>query len=147
MSNGHLAYAISPYPGQIRVQPFTDFTTASLTEFLECSAVDSFPFDGDHTLYFDDEGLQDGIDHYFALAGHTDPLVGKLLITANHGDRPLLSMREVVLRFNLFRPVIDPVIKSSRVLRNDLILFTNTVDRFEARIAQFDIEIVENGDA
>ncbi|NKJ40303.1 hypothetical protein [Rhizobium sp. SG570] len=146
MSHAHAAYLISPYPPQIKLQPLNGLDATSLAEFLDYTAVDSIRFDANHTLYFDDEGLHDGIDHYFTLEGHSDPLVGKLLIIANSSNAPLIQMKEVANRFKLYRPVIDPVMKSSRAIIDDLVLFTNTVDRFEARIASFDIDVIDQKD-
>ncbi|WLE00563.1 hypothetical protein PX860_27155 (plasmid) [Agrobacterium leguminum] len=141
MRTRHTIYVITPADGFIWVRHISSFSNSALGKEIGCQGVSSLPVEGEHIVYYDDEGLRDGIDHYFQLEGHPDPLVGKLLIASTRFDRPTLSLESIASKFTLYKPVIDPIIKSTQTVVDDLRLYINGVDGFSARIISVDIQI------
>lgn len=63
----HTIYAITPADGFIRVRHISSFSDSTLRKEIGCQGVSSLHVEGEHIVYYDDEGLRDGIDHYFQL--------------------------------------------------------------------------------
>mgnify|MGYP001430075340 CR=1 FL=1 len=149
MDNSCIVYVLDPVLAQFRAQLVPELSPDAIREIIECTAVDSIPFDSEHTLYFDDEGLRNGLSHYTMLDGFPDPLIGKLLLAASsaRNKAPLIPIGEAAARFHSYRPVIDPVIRSDRISRNDVTSFISAVEGFTARIERYDLKIVEQKDS
>lgn len=111
-------------------------TAAEIKTLIGSDSVDVLGFDSDHLIYFDDEGLRSGINHYTMLEGHPDPLVGKLLIAHRDLTRSVvfISPVEFLARLRCYKPVIDPVIESIETKYGHLTTFISAVTGFQTRI-------------
>lgn len=139
-----IAYVLDPYLAVLRQSELSDRAELTAIEAeIGCDAVDSIRYDADHTLFFDDSGLRDGITHYTRLEGYPDPLVGKLVLlhSDSNEQKPTLSMQDVLARFQCYRAVMDPIIKTSSTVTADLTNFISGVTGFTLRIEQFSIAI------
>lgn len=139
-------YILDPHRAQFRIECVRDLTEAAIEQLTQSDSVDSIAFDGEHALYFDDCGLKEGISHYTLLEGYPDPLVGILVLAPRKGApalRPTISLAEAAARFQLFRPVMDPIIKSSRISKGDMTSYISAVDSFTARIEQVPLQIID----
>jgi len=139
-----IAYVLDPYLAVFRQSELSNRTErAAIEAEIGCEAADSIRYDADHTLFFDDGGLRDGITHYTMLEGYPDPLVGKLVLL--HSDfseqKPTLSMQRALARFQCYRAVMDPIIKTSSTVKDDLTNFITGVSEFKLRIEQVVIAI------
>lgn len=135
-------YLVDPTTAQIRRVPIRELSPQCLRNLVDCEALGTLSFDADHTLYFDDEGLVDSLNHYMLLDGHPDPLIGKVLLLANERAAPTISMAEMIARLNLYKPVLDPVLKAAATTRADVVYYLSAVEKFVPRIQRHIINIV-----
>src|SRR5690606_11142997 len=108
-------------------------------------AVDTVAFDRQHTVYFNDEGLQNGISHYITIHGQPDPVVGVLVLLANPetGSRkPLIPIENAVSAFSLYRPVMDPIVTAARASHGDVTTFVSAIEGFATRTECFPLQVV-----
>jgi hypothetical protein len=135
-------YLLDPTTAQIKRTPIRELSAQCLRKLVECEALGTLSFDASHTLYFDDEGLVDSLSHYMLLDGHPDPLIGKVFLLANDAAAPAISMADVIARLNLYKPVIDPVLKASSTTHADIVYYISAIEKFVPRIQHHPIEIV-----
>lgn len=139
-----MVYILDPYLAIFRSAAICGRDIVSeIRQLVGAAGIDSFALDHDHSLYFDDAGLKDGITHYSMVDGHPDPLVGRLII-ASSGDTvtPTLSAQTALSRIHCYHPVMDPVIEKSRSETGQITVFLSAVTGFKLRIAPLEISIV-----
>lgn len=130
-------YLLDPYLECLFVLDVEDLITAAeIKNLIGSDSVDVIGFDSDHLIYFDDEGLRSGINHYTMLQGHPDPLVGKLLISHRDLTRSVvfISPLEFLDQLTCYKPVIDPVIESIETKEGRLTTYISAVTGFQTRI-------------
>jgi hypothetical protein len=136
-----IAYLIDPDTSKICKKFFRRNQGAFIADAIDCDVVDVITFDGAHSLYFDDAGLRNGLNHYMMLDGYPDPLIGKLLLLSNSAEEPSVSMLEVAGRIQLFKPVLDPVIVATLFEADDVVFHISAVEKFTSRIERFAITV------
>ncbi|MCM2476100.1 hypothetical protein HGO38_21725 [Rhizobium sp. CG5] len=139
-------YLLDPFLATLRRAAISDKREAEdIKTLIGCDGVDAVAFDEAHSVYFDDVGLNVGITGYTTIDGHADPLGGRLVITHNdaYQNAPAISLEACVLRLNVFRAVMDPIIDTSRAETGELITFISVVTGFRLRIASVMIEIID----
>ncbi len=70
------------------------------------------PFDTNHVLIGDEEGLRDGLTAFTVFDGYPQPLAGKIVLAGLDGSHvlpPQISIEEAAARLNVCKPVLDPV--------------------------------------
>ena len=145
MTDRYTAYVLDPVQAQFKAQLLPDVELNTIRTILGVEAVDTFAFDGQHTVYFDDEGLQNGLTHYITVQGQPDPVVGFLVLLANADSgsrRPLMPIEDAASAFSLYRPVMDPIFSAVRASHGDLTTFVSAVEGFETRIERFPLRVV-----
>jgi len=142
MSKNRLVYILDPSAAEFRSVDLPDLSLTTIKEALGYDAVDTVKFDTDHVIFYNDNGLQHGISHYIRLSGHPDPFVGRILLASSGDADPLLSAQDACARFALYKPVMDPVVTSSRASNGDHTTFISTVEGFDTRIEQFELAVV-----
>lgn len=118
-------------------------TVADIKEMIDCESVDAIFFDSDHVLYFDDDGLKRGVDHYTMVDGHPDPLVGKLLIMHRELECSVLfTSPEIFLaKLRCYKPVLDPVIETVETVDGNVTKFLSAVTGFDTRIVEVKVSV------
>lgn len=146
MAEGRIIYLLDPAQAAFRAVEVSMLGTEVISAYLGCAAADSIRFDECHLLFFDDEGLRDGISHYTTIEGYPDPLGGRLILASSNdliASGPLISMEAALSRFRCYRSVMDPIIERSCVSNGDIVSFISTVSGFRTRIEPVGIRIVK----
>ncbi|KAB0566156.1 hypothetical protein [Brucella pituitosa] len=118
-------------------------TITEIKKAIDCESVDAILLDGEHVLYFDDEGLKPGIDNYTIIEGHPDPLVGKILIMHRELEESVLfaDPQEILSKLRSYRPVVDPIIQIVETGSENITTFLSAVNGFTARIVEIDLVV------
>jgi hypothetical protein len=73
------AYLIDPYEHSITGVDYSgDYK--DIYKLIDCQTFDCVGFNGDDTLYVDDEGLYKNNPEFFMIKGYSQPLCGKALV-------------------------------------------------------------------
>jgi hypothetical protein len=73
------AYLIDPYEHSITGVDYSgDYK--DIYKLIDCRTFDCVGFNGDDTLYVDDEGLYKNNPEFFMIKGYSQPLCGKALV-------------------------------------------------------------------
>lgn len=145
MAEGRRIYLLDPAQAEFRAVEVSVLGMDVISAHLGCIAADSIRFDECHLLFFDDEGLRDGISHYTTIEGYPDPLGGRLILASSNeviASGPLISMEAALSRFRCYRAVMDPIIEQSCVFNGDVMSFISTVSGFRTRIEPVGIRIL-----
>lgn len=145
MVEGRTFYLLDPAQAVFCAIEVSTLGAGIINAYLGCEAADSIRFDERHLLFFDDEGLRNGISHYTAIEGYPDPLGGRLILAPGNdliASRPLISMEKALARFRCYRSVMDPIIDQLCVSKDDVVSFISAVSGFRTRIEPVSIRIV-----
>lgn len=142
MNGGILAYLIEPEQGTMKSCRIDSASAKCLLELSGHKALDRLRFDENHWLYFDDEGLRDGVTHYLAVDGHPDPLIGSVALVSTEEAAPRIAMQEALSRFRCFRAVMDPVIESTHTIVNNIETYVSSVKSFHPRVEEYSLVVV-----
>lgn len=139
-----MVYLLDPEKGAIKSCRIDSRSEHCLSELSGHKALDRFRFDESHWLYFDDEGLREGVTHYIAVEGYPDPLVGRVVLVGagENQPEPRISMRDALTRFRCFRAVMDPVIESTHTIVNEVETYVSHVKSFQPRIEEYPLTII-----
>ena len=118
-------------------------TADDLRNYLGCDDLGCVRFYDDYLLFFDESALQPGLRHIIRIEGYNDPFAGRLLVM--HFDFscsvPPSEAKNIQARLKLFKPVIDPVVETKKVVVDDVTSFTSFVARLETRIVETPIAL------
>lgn len=144
MERDNTVYILDPATARLLVLGLPQIDMSLIKEVLGYGAVDTLRLPSGHLIYFHDNGLQQGVTHYISIAGQPDPLVGRILLVAHaDGDEEVfMSSQQAHAMISLFRPVMDPIITSSRASSADRTTFVSAVEGFQTRIERVHVEIV-----
>jgi hypothetical protein len=145
MTGRYTAYVLDPILARFTTQLLPDVRSNTIKNILGVEAVDTVAFDHQHTIYFNDDGLQNGITHYITIQGQPDPVVGVLILLANPDTgscKPLIPIEDAASAFGLYRPVMDPIVTATRASQGDVTTFISTIEGFSTRTERFPIHIV-----
>jgi hypothetical protein len=92
------AYLIDPYEHSITGVDYSgDYK--DIYKLIDCQTFDCVGFNGDDTLYVDDEGLYKDNPEFFMIKGYSQPLCGKALVLGTDRDgnsiRPVVSLTKL----------------------------------------------------
>ncbi|MCJ8521823.1 hypothetical protein ABID21_004988 [Pseudorhizobium tarimense] len=110
---------------------------------IGCQLVEFVPFDTNHVLIVDEEGLCEGLSAFTVFDGYPQPLAGKIVLASldrSHLLPPQISIEEVAMRMNVCKPVLDPVFAKADehpfeglVLGRELIGFQSRITRAQPK--------------
>ncbi|MAY64081.1 MAG: hypothetical protein CML29_17900 [Rhizobiales bacterium] len=144
MKQGRIIYVLDPYSATLATVTIPDNDeSGAYRRIIGSDGVDRVQFDRNHSLYFDDEGLADGITHYTMVDGHSDPMVGRLVIASDDAalSAPSLSAQSVLDRISCFQAVMDPVIRTTEATSEGMTTYVSAVSGFNFRVAPVTIRI------
>ncbi len=118
-------------------------TITEIKKAIDCDSVDAVFIDGEHVIYFDDDGLKPGIDNYTIIDGHPDPFVGKIMIMHRELDESVLfaDPQEILSKLRSYRSVIDPIIQTVETGSENITTFLSAVNGFTTRIVEIDLVV------
>ncbi|WP_127071505.1 hypothetical protein [Pelagibacterium lentulum] len=144
MSDNQIAYLLDPEIATIRkVQLSTVNFYKSIKLALGHDVVDCTKFDEKHLIFFDDNGLKEGITHYVSIKSLPDPYVGKIIFAAGNIEwtAPKISMSDILKRLTCYHSVLDPIVETSARTHGNVTSYISAVAGFKARIVPFEIKI------
>ena len=145
MKQDRIVYVLDPVLATLAITRLPDGDEiVAYKEIIGCDGVDDVRFDRTHSLYFNDEGLVDGITHYAMLEGHPDPLVGRLIIASTDKARPKPTVlaNTIISRISCYRAVMDPVIETTEAVSEGMTTYVSAVTGFTLRIAPVSIRTI-----
>ena len=115
----------------------TDNGFAPLYAALACQVIETLHYDDRHVIFFDEDGLRNGLAAFTTLDGHPQPLAGKLALACHEAEpfaTPLLSIGDVAKRFQCARPLLDPVFDTEQGSTESGIAVRTKLRGFQTRI-------------
>lgn len=139
-----IVYLLDPEQGMMKSCQIDSKSERCISKLSGHRALDRLKFDENHWLYFDDEGLRDGVTHYLAVEGHPDPLVGRVVLVNSEEKElsPKILIHEALTHFRCFRAVMDPIIESTHTIVNEVETYVSSVKGFRPRIEEYPVTVI-----
>lgn len=110
MTTTATVYLLDPEAGTIQAAEVAAPSAFSHTYgLIGCQLVEVVPFDTNHVLIVDEEGLRDGLTAFTVFDGYPQPLAGKIVLASLDGSHvlpPQISIEEAAARLNVCKPVL-----------------------------------------
>ncbi|WP_234841132.1 DUF3846 domain-containing protein [Sinorhizobium meliloti] len=110
MVRANTAYVLDPETIFKPVALQVDLGIRPLYEIIGCRLLEVVRFNERHTLFVDEEGLQDGLTAFTIFEGFPQPIAGKIVLVGGDGSTPytfpLISLEDAAEHLKRCRPVL-----------------------------------------
>jgi hypothetical protein len=149
MTTTATVYLLDPEAGTIQAAEVAAPSAFSQTYgLIGCQLVEVVPFDTNHVLIVDEEGLRDGLTAFTIFEGYPQPLAGKIVLASLDGSHvlpPQISIEEAANRFRCCKPVLDPVFAQQDEHTPKGVILAGVLIGFQTRIERRTPTVVKGG--
>ncbi|MBC2774976.1 protein psiB [Rhizobium sp. AQ_MP] len=149
MTRKTTVYVVDPHTETIQAVDVEAPSAFSQTyTLINCQLVEVVPFDSNHVLIVDEEGLRDGLTAFTIFDGYPQPLAGKIVLTSLDGAHvlpPQISIEEAANRFKCCKPVLDPVFAQQDEHTPKGVILAGVLIGFQTRIERRTPTVIKGG--
>ncbi|MCA1441907.1 protein psiB [Ensifer sp. IC4062] len=148
MVRANTAYVLDPETTIFKpIELQVDLGIRPLYAIIGCRLLEVVRFDERHTLFVDEEGLQDGLTAFTIFEGFPQPIAGKIVLVGGDGSTPytspLISLEDAAKHFKCCRPVLDPVFAKADEISPGGIIIAGALAGLQCRIERRAPTLVE----
>ncbi|RVI80488.1 protein psiB [Sinorhizobium meliloti] len=147
MVRANTAYVLDPETIFKPVALQVDLAIRPLYEIIGCRLLEVVRFNERHTLFVDEEGLQDGLTAFTIFEGFPQPIAGKIVLVGGDGSTPytfpLISLEDAAEHLKCCRPVLAPVFAKADEISPGGIIIAGALAGLQCRIERRAPTLVE----